>query len=66
MIIWGRIFNLLHDNTVFYLAHFFFSRNHCAYVVEKSVSYNVHDGAAPYVKAEYKKCGWGKKCPGLR
>lgn len=44
----------------------FFSRNHCAYVVEKSVSYTVQDGAAPYVKAEYKKCGWGKKCPGLR
>ncbi|XP_060737694.1 EMILIN-2 [Tachysurus vachellii] len=41
-------------------------KNHCAYVVEKSVSYTVQDGAAPYVKAEYKKCGWGKKCPGLR
>ncbi|KAG7332407.1 hypothetical protein KOW79_004241 [Hemibagrus wyckioides] len=41
-------------------------KNHCAYVVEKSVSYTVHDGTAPYVKAEYKKCGWGKKCPGLR
>ncbi|KAI5614015.1 EMILIN-3 [Silurus asotus] len=41
-------------------------KNHCAYVVEKSVSYTVQNGAAPYVKAEYKKCGWGKKCPGLR
>ncbi|XP_026780522.3 EMILIN-3 isoform X1 [Pangasianodon hypophthalmus] len=41
-------------------------KNHCAYVVEKSVSYTVQDGAAPYVKAEYKKCGWGKKCPALR
>ncbi|KAK3539916.1 hypothetical protein QTP70_019552 [Hemibagrus guttatus] len=41
-------------------------KNHCAYVMEKSVSYTVQDGAAPYVKAEYKKCGWGKKCPGLR
>ncbi|TSW62386.1 EMILIN-3 [Bagarius yarrelli] len=41
-------------------------KNHCAYVVEKSISYTVQDGAAPYVKAEYNKCGWGKKCPGLR
>uniref|UniRef100_A0A4W4FFY6 EMI domain-containing protein n=1 Tax=Electrophorus electricus TaxID=8005 RepID=A0A4W4FFY6_ELEEL len=41
------------------------SRNHCAYVVEKSMSYSVQDGAAPYVKAEYNKCGWGQKCPAL-
>ncbi|XP_062854805.1 EMILIN-3 [Trichomycterus rosablanca] len=41
-------------------------KNHCAYVVEKSVSYTVQDGAAPYVKAEYKKCGYGKKCPAIK
>ncbi|XP_026888103.2 EMILIN-3 [Electrophorus electricus] len=40
-------------------------KNHCAYVVEKSMSYSVQDGAAPYVKAEYNKCGWGQKCPAL-
>ncbi|XP_026189232.1 EMILIN-3 [Mastacembelus armatus] len=39
--------------------------NHCAYIVEKTVSYTVHDGAVPYVKAEYNKCSWGKKCPTL-
>lgn len=46
-----------------YCSLFYSIRNHCAYVVEKTVSYTVQDGAAPYVKAEYKKCGWGKKCP---
>ncbi|XP_037630058.1 EMILIN-3 [Sebastes umbrosus] len=41
-------------------------RNHCAYVVEKTVSFTVQDGAAPYVKAEYNKCSWGQKCPALQ
>ncbi|XP_067096790.1 EMILIN-3 [Osmerus mordax] len=40
-------------------------KNHCAYVVEKSVSFTMQDGAAPYVKAEYNKCSWGQKCPTL-
>uniref|UniRef100_A0A3Q2Q536 Elastin microfibril interfacer 3a n=1 Tax=Fundulus heteroclitus TaxID=8078 RepID=A0A3Q2Q536_FUNHE len=40
-------------------------RNHCAYVVEKTVSFTVQDGAAPYVKAEYNKCSWAKRCPTL-
>ncbi|KAM7411425.1 hypothetical protein PAMA_021424 [Pampus argenteus] len=40
-------------------------KNHCAYVIEKSVSFTVQDGAAPYVKAEYNKCSWGQKCPTL-
>ncbi|XP_074538551.1 EMILIN-3 [Halichoeres trimaculatus] len=40
-------------------------KNHCAYVVEKTVSFTVQDGAAPYVKAEYNKCTWGQKCPTL-
>ncbi|XP_065817398.1 EMILIN-3 [Labrus bergylta] len=40
-------------------------KNHCAYVVEKTVSFTVQDGAAPYVKAEYNKCSWGQKCPTL-
>uniref|UniRef100_A0A672IP03 Elastin microfibril interfacer 3a n=1 Tax=Salarias fasciatus TaxID=181472 RepID=A0A672IP03_SALFA len=41
------------------------TRNHCAYVVEKTVSFTMQDGAAPYVKAEYNKCSWGHKCPTL-
>ncbi|XP_061910668.1 EMILIN-3 [Entelurus aequoreus] len=40
-------------------------KNHCAYVIERTVSFTVQDGAAPYVKAEYKKCSWHKKCPTL-
>ncbi|KAM9751892.1 EMILIN-3 [Menidia menidia] len=40
-------------------------KNHCAYVVEKTVSFTLQDGAAPYVKAEYNKCSWGHKCPTL-
>ncbi|XP_072537321.1 EMILIN-3 [Salminus brasiliensis] len=41
-------------------------KNHCAYVVEKSVSYTIQDGVAPFVKAEYNKCTWGKKCPTVK
>ncbi|XP_068454542.1 EMILIN-3 [Clinocottus analis] len=41
-------------------------KNHCAYVVEKMVSFTVQDGAAPFVKAEYNKCSWGQKCPTLQ
>ncbi|KAM4737357.1 EMILIN-3 [Anableps anableps] len=40
-------------------------RNHCAYITEKTVSFTVQDGVAPYVKAEYNKCSWAKKCPTL-
>ncbi|XP_030220919.1 EMILIN-3 [Gadus morhua] len=40
-------------------------KNHCAYVVEKTVSFTMQEGAAPYVKAEYNNCSWGKKCPAL-
>ncbi|KAM8830814.1 EMILIN-3 [Synchiropus picturatus] len=40
-------------------------KNHCAYVVEKTMSFTMQDGVAPYVKAEYNKCSWGKKCPAL-
>ncbi|XP_030641054.1 EMILIN-3 [Chanos chanos] len=40
-------------------------KNYCAYVVDKTVSFTVQDGAAPYVKAEYNKCAWGQKCPAL-
>ncbi|XP_041802604.1 EMILIN-3 [Chelmon rostratus] len=40
-------------------------KNHCAYVTEKTVSFTMQDGAAPYVKAEYNKCSWGQKCPTL-
>ncbi|TRZ02579.1 hypothetical protein DNTS_018282 [Danionella cerebrum] len=36
-------------------------KNHCAYVVEKTVSYTIQDGAAPFMKAM--KCAWGQKCP---
>lgn len=42
-----------------------FPSGHCAYVVEKTVTFTVQDGAAPYVKAEYNKCSWGQKCPTL-
>ncbi|XP_056629220.1 EMILIN-3 [Triplophysa dalaica] len=38
-------------------------KNHCAYVVEKTVSYTFQDGATPYMKADYNKCPWGQKCP---
>ncbi|KAL6119348.1 uncharacterized protein ACO6RY_03936 [Pungitius sinensis] len=41
-------------------------KNHCAYVVEKTVSFTVQDGAAPYVKAEYNKCSWAQKCPSIQ
>ncbi|XP_057673272.1 EMILIN-3 [Corythoichthys intestinalis] len=40
-------------------------QNHCAYVIEKTLSFTLQDGAAPYVKAEYNKCSWHKKCPTL-
>ncbi|XP_028309240.1 EMILIN-3 isoform X2 [Gouania willdenowi] len=30
-----------------------------------TISFTMQDGAAPYVKAEYNKCPWGKKCPTL-
>ena len=55
---------MLYFMDVFYLL-LWFRRNHCAYVVEKSVSFTVQDGVAPYVKAEYNKCSWGQKCPTL-
>uniref|UniRef100_A0A3Q3FFH2 Elastin microfibril interfacer 3a n=1 Tax=Labrus bergylta TaxID=56723 RepID=A0A3Q3FFH2_9LABR len=51
--------------TLFSPVYLLSKRNHCAYVVEKTVSFTVQDGAAPYVKAEYNKCSWGQKCPTL-
>uniref|UniRef100_A0A8C6KVS7 Elastin microfibril interfacer 3a n=1 Tax=Nothobranchius furzeri TaxID=105023 RepID=A0A8C6KVS7_NOTFU len=53
-------YNLVKVNSTFH-----FLQNHCAYIVEKTVSLAVQDGAAPYVKAEYNKCSWGQKCPAL-
>uniref|UniRef100_A0A8C7DTX9 Elastin microfibril interfacer 3a n=1 Tax=Oncorhynchus kisutch TaxID=8019 RepID=A0A8C7DTX9_ONCKI len=51
---------------VILFSHYFLSdRNHCAYVVEKTVSFTMQDGVAPYVKAQYNKCAWGQKCPTL-
>nr|XP_055025224.1 EMILIN-3 [Misgurnus anguillicaudatus] len=41
-------------------------KNHCAFVVEKKVSFTIQDGAAPFMKAEYNKCAWGQKCPALK
>ncbi|KTF83552.1 hypothetical protein cypCar_00028396 [Cyprinus carpio] len=41
-------------------------RNHCAYVVEKTVSFTIQDGAAPFMKPEYNKCAWGQKCPTIK
>uniref|UniRef100_A0A671LEX7 EMILIN-3-like n=1 Tax=Sinocyclocheilus anshuiensis TaxID=1608454 RepID=A0A671LEX7_9TELE len=40
--------------------------NHCAYVVEKTVSFTIQDGAAPFMKPEYNKCAWGQKCPTIK
>ncbi|XP_053430538.1 EMILIN-3 isoform X1 [Nycticebus coucang] len=36
----------------------------CAYVVHRNVTCVLQDGAESYVKAEYRQCGWGPKCPG--
>ncbi|XP_016086629.1 EMILIN-3 [Sinocyclocheilus grahami] len=41
-------------------------KNHCAYVVEKTVSFTIQDGAAPFMKPEYNKCAWGQKCPTIK
>ncbi|XDV49112.1 hypothetical protein PO909_018425 [Leuciscus waleckii] len=41
-------------------------RNHCAYVVERTVSFTIQDGATPFMKAEYNKCAWGQKCPTIK
>ncbi|KAG8513409.1 EMILIN-3 [Galemys pyrenaicus] len=35
----------------------------CAYVVHRNVSCVLQEGAESYVKAEYRPCGWGPKCP---
>uniref|UniRef100_A0A671VX49 Elastin microfibril interfacer 3a n=1 Tax=Sparus aurata TaxID=8175 RepID=A0A671VX49_SPAAU len=64
------IFQYVNHSNVFHLVFVSYSllseRNHCAYVTEKTVSFTVQDGAAPYVKAEYNKCSWGQKCPTLQ
>uniref|UniRef100_A0A667GFF2 Elastin microfibril interfacer 3 n=1 Tax=Lynx canadensis TaxID=61383 RepID=A0A667GFF2_LYNCA len=36
----------------------------CAYVVHRNVTCILQEGADSYVKAEYRQCGWGPKCPG--
>lgn len=36
----------------------------CAYVVHRNVTCILQEGAESYVKAEYRQCGWGPKCPG--
>ncbi|XP_067268788.1 EMILIN-3 [Pseudorasbora parva] len=41
-------------------------KNHCAYVVERTVSFTIQDGATPFMKAEYSKCAWGQKCPTIK
>ncbi|KAG1932984.1 EMILIN-1 [Pimephales promelas] len=41
-------------------------KNHCAYVVERTVSFTIQDGATPFMKAEYNKCAWGQKCPTIK
>lgn len=53
----------LHSHSSIVSPHF--HSGHCAYVVEKTVTFTVQDGAAPYVKADYNKCSWGHKCPTL-
>ncbi|XP_059359718.1 EMILIN-3 [Carassius carassius] len=41
-------------------------KNHCAYVVEKTVSFTIQDGATPFMKPEYNKCAWGQKCQTIK
>ncbi|XP_067249777.1 EMILIN-3 [Chanodichthys erythropterus] len=41
-------------------------KNHCAYVVERTVSFTIQDGVTPFMKAEYNKCDWGQKCPTIK
>ncbi|XP_057559550.1 EMILIN-3 [Hippopotamus amphibius kiboko] len=36
----------------------------CAYVVHRNVTCVLQEGAESYIKAEYRRCGWGPKCPG--
>ncbi|MBZ3882236.1 EMILIN-3 [Sciurus carolinensis] len=36
----------------------------CAYVVRRNVTCVLQEGVESYVKAEYRQCGWGPKCPG--
>ncbi|XP_062941481.1 EMILIN-3 [Cynocephalus volans] len=37
----------------------------CAYVVHRNVTCILQEGAESYIKAEYRQCGWGPKCPGI-
>uniref|UniRef100_H0VTU4 Elastin microfibril interfacer 3 n=1 Tax=Cavia porcellus TaxID=10141 RepID=H0VTU4_CAVPO len=36
----------------------------CAYVVHRNVTCILQEGAERYIKAEFRQCGWGPKCPG--
>ncbi|EHB07134.1 EMILIN-3, partial [Heterocephalus glaber] len=36
----------------------------CAYVVHRNVTCILQEGAESYIKAEFRQCGWGPKCPG--
>ncbi|XP_061293590.1 EMILIN-3 [Bos javanicus] len=36
----------------------------CAYVVHRNVTCVLQEGVESYLKAEYRQCGWGPKCPG--
>ncbi|TKC40330.1 hypothetical protein EI555_005759 [Monodon monoceros] len=36
----------------------------CAYIVHRNVTCVLQEGADNYIKAEYRQCGWGPKCPG--
>ncbi|KAI6055741.1 EMILIN-3 [Marmota monax] len=36
----------------------------CAYVVRRNVTCVLQEGVESYIKAEYRQCGWGPKCPG--
>ncbi|XP_037354793.1 EMILIN-3 [Talpa occidentalis] len=36
----------------------------CAYVVHRNVTCVLQEGTESYIKAEYRQCGWGPKCPG--
>uniref|UniRef100_A0A8C2VLI0 Elastin microfibril interfacer 3 n=1 Tax=Chinchilla lanigera TaxID=34839 RepID=A0A8C2VLI0_CHILA len=36
----------------------------CAYVMHRNVTCVLQEGAESYIKAEFRQCGWGPKCPG--
>ncbi|XP_005994440.3 EMILIN-3 [Latimeria chalumnae] len=40
-------------------------KNYCAFIVQRNITCIMQDGTETYIKAEYHKCAWGQKCPGV-